>query len=238
MLQELCKHKRRITKSGKAGLFSGILRCADCGGKLYFASCKSSPDHYVCSNYKSNMGSCSAHYIRESSLNEMVLGHIQGVLRYIQQFESTFVRNKYNRSFNDRRLELAEMSRVLAKNKRRISELDTLFKRIYEDFVLERLTEERYKALSKLTPTILNEFVSRIEVHAPEKINGKRHQSIDIFYNAVGVIDIPSDEEFEAIEEAFKAKRRAREQMLERSPQTGRLPLSECSQAERLPQSS
>lgn len=40
--QELCSHKRRLTKSGKSGLFSGLLCCADCKGKLYFATCQSS----------------------------------------------------------------------------------------------------------------------------------------------------------------------------------------------------
>ena len=66
-VQELCKNKKRLTKSGKARLFSGLIHCADCKGKLHFRTCKSfsdSQDNYVCSQYKSAMRFCTAHFIR------------------------------------------------------------------------------------------------------------------------------------------------------------------------------
>ena len=75
-VQELRKNKRRPAKAERQGLFSGLLYCADCGGKLHFATCKSfegKQDHYVCSKYKSGRGDCSAHYIREDVLRELVL---------------------------------------------------------------------------------------------------------------------------------------------------------------------
>jgi DNA invertase Pin-like site-specific DNA recombinase len=246
-VQELCKHKRRLTKSGNAGLFSGVAHCSDCGSKLHFRTCesfKARQDNYVCAKYKSAMGLCTAHYIREEVLSRVVLEHIQRTLRYIQQFESDFVRLKYERSFEDRRRELAGMKREIVKAKRRIDELDQLFKRLYEDHVIGKLSDERFQAMSgdyeaeqrqlktdvammetdvakgeeitadfqaflanvrkyteitELTPTVLNEFIKRIEVHAPDKSSGKRTQQIDIYYNAVGVIDIPPDEELEAL---------------------------------------
>ncbi|MCL2856725.1 MAG: recombinase family protein [Oscillospiraceae bacterium] len=247
-VQELRKHKRRLTKGGRAGLFSGIVHCADCGSKLHFRTCKSfSPnqDHYVCAQYKDAMGQCTAHYIREEVLRSIVLEHIQRALRYVQQFESGFVRIKYEQSFEDRRRELAEMKREIVKANRRIDELDQIFKRLYEDHVISgKLSDERFQAMSsdydaeqrqlkadvvrmeadvakgeeitadfkaflanvrkytditELTPTILNEFIQRVEVHAPDKSSGKRVQQIDIFYNAVGVIDIPAPGELEAM---------------------------------------
>ena len=78
-VQELRENKRRLSKAGKQGLFSGLLYCADCGDKLYFYTTNSfSPnqDHYVCSNYKSNTGTCSAHFIREKTLKLFVLQRI------------------------------------------------------------------------------------------------------------------------------------------------------------------
>lgn len=252
--QQLCRHKRRLTKSGKAGLFSGLLYCADCGSKLHFHTCKSfSPnqDNYVCAWYKGGMGQCSAHFIREAVLCDMVLEHIRRVLRYVQQFEASFVRLKYEQSFEDRRREIAQMKRDIIRANRRIVELDTLFKRIYEDNVAAKLSDERFKVMSddyeaeqrqlkadvaqmeadaakgeevtadfqvflatvrrytdiaELTPTVLNEFIQRIEVHAPDKSSGKRIQQVDIYYNAVGVIDIPTDEEMSAHEARYKTQ--------------------------------
>ena len=54
-VQELRANKRRPTKTGRQGLFSGLLYCADCGEKLYFCTTNSftpKQEHYVCSNYK------------------------------------------------------------------------------------------------------------------------------------------------------------------------------------------
>jgi DNA invertase Pin-like site-specific DNA recombinase len=135
-VQELCKHKRRLSKDGRAALFSGIVYCADCKSKLHFRTCKSfnpNQDNYVCAKYKSAMGQCSAHFIREEILRSVVLAHIQGVLRYVQQFEENFVRSKYERSFAERRKELADMKRDIIKTNQRIGELDRLFKRLYEE---------------------------------------------------------------------------------------------------------
>ena len=74
-VQELRANKRRPTKAERQGLFSGLVFCADCGSKLHFATCKSfdgSQDHYRCANYKSNTGSCTAHFIREENLKAIV----------------------------------------------------------------------------------------------------------------------------------------------------------------------
>ena len=95
-VQELRKNKRRPAKAERQGLFSGLLYCADCGGKLHFATCKSfegKQDHYVCSKYKSGRGDCSAHYIREDVLRELVLERIQAVNEYIRRDVEGFRRN-------------------------------------------------------------------------------------------------------------------------------------------------
>lgn len=79
-VQELRKNKRRNTKSGKTSLFSGLLECADCGAKLYFCTAKHfnpKQDHFVCSNYKSNTGTCSAHFIRDEVIYQIALKHLQ-----------------------------------------------------------------------------------------------------------------------------------------------------------------
>ncbi|MFQ9650598.1 MAG: recombinase family protein [Enterocloster sp.] len=39
-VQELRKNKRRPTRTGKTNMFSGIVRCADCGEKLYYCTSK------------------------------------------------------------------------------------------------------------------------------------------------------------------------------------------------------
>ena len=55
-----------------------------------------------------------------------------------------------------------------------------------------------YTHLTELTPTIVNEFVKKIVVHAPEKIDGKRFQKVDIVFNFVGEIHFPAEPQTEA----------------------------------------
>ena len=50
---------------------------------------------------------------------------------------------------------------------------------------------------TELTPELVHEFIEKIVVSAPQKINGKRHQQVDIYYNGVGVIQQPTAEEWE-----------------------------------------
>lgn len=54
---------------------------------------------------------------------------------------------------------------------------------------------KKYTETEKLTPTILNEFVEKIIVHAPDKGTGKRAQQVEISYNCVGVIELPDANE-------------------------------------------
>jgi hypothetical protein len=50
---------------------------------------------------------------------------------------------------------------------------------------------------TELTPELVHEFIEKIVVSAPQKINGKRYQQVDIYYNGVGVIKQPTAEEWE-----------------------------------------
>ena len=53
----------------------------------------------------------------------------------------------------------------------------------------------KYTDIKELTPTILNEFIEKIVIHAPVKTDGKRTQEVEIYYNSVGVLDLPNAEE-------------------------------------------
>ncbi len=126
--------------------------------------------------------------------------------------------------------------KLLLKCENRISELDRLFKNIYEDKTNGVLSENRFQMLAddcekeeqklelkivslsaeisdteqqsddlerfiskihkyldlqELTPTVLNDMVKRVYVHAPQTVDGKRTQQIDICYDLVGIFPMP-----------------------------------------------
>lgn len=150
-VQELRRNKRRPTRTGKSNMFSGIVRCADCGEKLYYCTTnyfEKRQDHFVCSNYRSNTGSCSAHFIRAVVLEEGVLKHLQLVAFCISNYEDAFRKALGAKRDTEARKELSGKRRTLQKSENRIAELDRLFKRIYEDMVAGRLSEARFQMLS------------------------------------------------------------------------------------------
>lgn len=135
-MQELRANKRRPTKTGRQGLFSGLLYCADCGEKLYFCTTNSftpKQEHYVCSNYKSNTGTCSAHFIREEILKLFVLRRIFDVTAMFFDDIQSFQKTVYQQRFAEAEKAVKRQRKELEQARKRIAELDRIFKRIYED---------------------------------------------------------------------------------------------------------
>lgn len=150
-VQEIRKHKRRPTATGKISIFSGKVFCADCNAKLHYCTTskfEGNQDFFVCANYRSNTGTCTGHYIRAVTLNRMVFRHMQNVLSYVQQFEASFVKKELEKADMQHRMSVDRARVDIVTLKRRDEDLDTLFKRIYEDMVSSRLTAERFDKLA------------------------------------------------------------------------------------------
>ena len=151
LVQELRKHRRRPTKSGIVSPFSGLLYCADCGEKLYYSvtnNYKREQAYFFCSSYRKNSEVCSAHYIREKVVEQIVLESMQRILLNVQAFEKEFARKQMDCYTEDKKKQLAAKHRELSRAKKRIAEIDTLIQKIYEDNASEKLSDERYATLS------------------------------------------------------------------------------------------
>ena len=151
LVQELRKHRRRPTKSGIVSPFSGLLYCADCGEKLYYSvtgSYKREQAYFFCSSYRKNSEVCSAHYIREKVVEQIVLESMQRILLNVQAFEKEFARKQMDCYTEDKKKQLSAKRRELSKAKKRIAEIDTLIQKIYEDNASGKLSDERYATLS------------------------------------------------------------------------------------------
>ena len=151
-VQEIRQQRHRRTKTGKSSLFSGMVYCADCGAKMRYCTTnyfEKRQDHFVCANYRSNIGSCLAHYIRAVVLEDLVWMHMKAVISYVARHESYF------RAVMEHRLRLSSEEAIRANKKRlaqadkRLVELDRLFIRIYEDNVAGKLSDERFSMMSQ-----------------------------------------------------------------------------------------
>ena len=151
-VQELRKNKRRPARTGKSNMFSGVVRCADCGEKLYYCTSKNfeaRQDHFICSTTRRRgLETCTSHFIRVVVLEEGTLRHMQLVISCIANHEDAFRKALGAKRNAEVRKELAAKRRMLQKSENRLAELDRLFKRIYEDMVGGKLTEARSQMLA------------------------------------------------------------------------------------------
>ena len=135
VVQNIRQARRRPTKMGDMGMFSGLVYCADCGGKMYLCRAnhfKPEQEYYICSTYRKDRTLCKTHSIRRVVLEEIVLRNLREAISYVTQYEDDFIQRAAERSLRERDKALAQKKAVLAQSEKRIAELDVIFKRIYE----------------------------------------------------------------------------------------------------------
>lgn len=128
-----------------------MLYCAGCGAILYFCTTNTfSPkqEHYVCSNYKSNTGTCSTHFIREKTLTLFVLRRIFDVTAMFIDNADDFRRVVQKQRFEETEKAVKRRKQELEQAKKRVEELNYIFKRIYEDDITGAISHERFLKLS------------------------------------------------------------------------------------------
>lgn len=151
LVQKARQSRRRPTKMGDMGMFSGMVYCADCGNKLHLCRTKSwdrSLDNYVCGTYKRRRGECSAHYIRSTVLETLVLDNLQKVIAYVRDYENDFVQQVTENKAAEQMQMLSVSKRQMEQQMRRIAEIDNIIKRLYEDNLNGKLSDGRFSKMS------------------------------------------------------------------------------------------
>jgi hypothetical protein len=268
LVQKLRKTVRRPDIIQEVNPLTGLLYCADCGGKMFRHrkqyNTKSEGekiyDIYECGTYsrsrRRTIQECSGHYVPTDAVRELILITLRTICPWAIQNKEEFAARVREESELRQKDAVKEAKRQMTVMKKRHAELDVLIQKLYETYALGKMSEERYDALSagyeneqkdltdridrcqieldsyetdsdriekflalaekytdfsELTTPMINEFVDRIEVHAPDKSSGRREQQIDIYLNFIGNFPIPVHEivEKEAQEEHELAEKRA-----------------------------
>ena len=150
-VQELRKQRKRPNRYDEVGLFSGMLFCADCGSVLYqqrYQTDKRKQDCYICGSYKKRTKDCTAHFIRTDLLTAGVLSNLRQVTEYAAKHESRFVKLLIQQNEIGGRKKTAAATKQLEQAQERISEISRIIKRLYEDNVNGKISDERFMELS------------------------------------------------------------------------------------------
>jgi DNA invertase Pin-like site-specific DNA recombinase len=153
MVQELRQRKKRTPKQmDEPNLFSGLVHCIDCGKPLVLHRAHTMDaikNNFMCYTYKKKgKDICSSHYIREQDLIHIILDDLRRVTHFARQKEALFAEYINRKNSVELRREITSLQRELDAARRRDTELTALFKRLYEDNVLGRVTNEQFRMLS------------------------------------------------------------------------------------------
>ena len=150
-VQRIRAHRRHPVKQGEPALLSGMLFCADCGSLLRVHRGKTISKHqecYCCGRYRDRTNACSMHYIRELVLADLMKENLKQVVRLASEDEQEFVRRLTNRNAQEQAAQERTLKNELATKEQRIKELDGIIKRLYEDNITGKLSDERFKIFS------------------------------------------------------------------------------------------
>ena len=170
MVQRVRKNKRRLTKMEEQNKYSGLVFCADCGSNMVLHrahTMSASYNHFTCRTYKKDGEACTGHYIRECVLDEIVLEDLRRVTSAAREHPEKFAAYIGSKQSAELQREIRRQEKELAAMRKRKAELDAIFKKLYEDSVLGRITTEQFQMLSGS----YTEEQSRITAGIPQKEN-------------------------------------------------------------------
>ena len=153
-VQRIVTSKKRTNKNDRIPLFSSLLKCSDCGSALsYYHRVGKNEDrsYYVCSkNAQRNVvRQCSAHYIREDALSELVLNRIQEIYKEAHIDKSMLVKKLSKFGETDSEKIVRDAKEEAERIRKRKDTLCKLLAKLYEDWVEEVISEENFRMLSE-----------------------------------------------------------------------------------------
>ena len=165
-VQEQIASRRRQQKDATTQIFSGLVKCADCGWSMRFGTNRqnSKPySHYTCSQYGQGLKQCSAHYIRYDYLYHYVLTRIQELWRQAQLDEKELLHRLLKGSEQELAANAKRQSAELTRAEKRRTEVDRKFAKLYEDWSDGRITEYNFNMMSQKYQTEQQELTEKIE---------------------------------------------------------------------------
>ena len=170
LVQKIRSNVRRYPNGwGEAAPLTGLLYCADCGGKMYVHRTNNGKriSQYTCSQYsKVPVGKlCTTqHRINEDVVLSLVSEMLKAIAEYAKHDRAEFVRVVQEAQSSQQTTEVRKQRTRLATAKQRVSELEVLLCKIYEDNILGKLSDSRYATLDAQYEKEQTELTAEISV--------------------------------------------------------------------------
>ena len=181
--------RKKPTVTQEPSVFSGLLKCPECGGNLNFHFNQNNHDikFFSCQNHNSGYRKCSkTHYIRLDFLEQVVLYEVKRLACFASEYENDFIKAMIGRSAKVAENAALRKQRELDTLTARDRELDMLFERLYEDNVAGKIDDARFAKMSKRYEQEQGENAKKIKALRLElKKDESKRMDIDDFLETV-----------------------------------------------------
>lgn len=159
------------SSSGYDNIFRGIIKCADCGSAMLAKveqkrkrSNVIDKTFYCCTKYrKFGKEGCSSHNIEARTVHEVVLADIQKHAQQALTDRKAMVTDIAERLNLQLSADREQQKKELRQCKQRVSEIENLYAKLYEDMTRELITEKRFQMLSARYDSEQEELTARIK---------------------------------------------------------------------------
>ena len=181
--------RKKPTVTQEPSVFSGLLKCPECGGNLNFHFNQNNHDikFFSCQNHNSGYRKCSkTHYIRLDFLEQVVLYEVKRLACFASEYENDFIKVMIGHSAKVAENATLRKQRELDALTARDRELDMLFERLYEDNVAGKIDDARFSKMSKRYEQEQGENAKKIKALRLElKKDESKRMDIDDFLETV-----------------------------------------------------
>lgn len=181
--------RKKPTVTQEPSVFSGLLKCPECGGNLNFHFNQNNHDikFFSCQNHSSGYRKCSkTHYIRLDFLEQVVLYEVKRLACFASEYENDFIKAMIGRSAKVAENTALRKQRELDALTARDRELDMLFEQLYEDNVAGKIDDARFAKMSKRYEQEQGENAKKIKALRLElKKDESKRMDIDDFLETV-----------------------------------------------------
>ena len=151
LVQKHFAGRKRPDKQGEVDKFAGYVFCGDCGKRLYLhrgKTIKPENNAFQCGGFQARTTDCTAHYIRESVLENVVLASLKKMTAFAREKPDEFYAMAMENGEAEARKFYDTVAQQRAQTQARIKDLDNIIRCLYEDRACGRISPERYDTMA------------------------------------------------------------------------------------------
>jgi hypothetical protein len=148
-VQLLIQRKKKTTVVHHENIFKGKLRCNECGKTFSLAIRLDRGGHrsFACSTYRCDTFKCTSHYITYDYLKSFLTSKINEMIEVSKIGRSKFVKKYRKAKAIDK--QIIELNKNIEESTQRLTEVDGLTKKLFEKYVTDKISEDRFYELDK-----------------------------------------------------------------------------------------